>query len=36
MNGEEKLKNLRKLMEERKYDAYIIPHGDQHDVKNII
>ena len=37
MNGEEKLKNFRKIMEERKYDAYIIPHGDQHNVKiNII
>ena len=33
MNGEEKLKNLRKIMEERKYDPYIIPHGDQHNVK---
>lgn len=31
MNGEEKLQILRKLMEERGYDAYVIPHGDQHD-----
>ena len=35
MKGEEKLEKLRKLMEERKYDAYIIPHGDQYDVKII-
>ena len=31
MNGEEKLKKFREIMAERKYDAYIIPHGDQHD-----
>ena len=31
MNGEEKLKNFRKIMAERGYDAYIIPHGDQHN-----
>ena len=32
MKGEEKLQALRKEMQARKYDAYIIPHGDQHDV----
>ena len=32
MKGEEKLQALRKEMQSRKYDAYIIPHGDQHDV----
>ena len=30
MNGEEKLHIMRTLMKERGYDAYIIPHGDQH------
>ena len=36
MKGEEKLQALRKEMQSRKYDAYIIPHGDQHDVLFII
>ena len=31
MNGEEKLYIMRMLMKERGYDAYIIPHGDQHN-----
>ena len=31
MKGEEKLLTLRKIMKERGYDVYIIPHGDQHD-----
>ena len=31
MNGEEKLYIMRILMKERGYDAYIIPHGDQHN-----
>jgi Xaa-Pro aminopeptidase len=31
MKGEEKLYIMRILMKERGYDAYIIPHGDQHD-----
>ena len=35
MNGEEKLSIMRKLMRERGYDAYIIPHGDQHDSEYI-
>ena len=36
MKGDEKLQALRKEMQSRKYDAYIIPHGDQHDVLFII
>ena len=35
MNGEEKLSFMRKLMKERGYDIYIIPHGDQHDSEYI-
>ena len=31
MNGEDKLYIMRTLMKERGYDAYIIPHGDQHN-----
>ena len=31
MEGKEKLHVMRVLMKERGYDAYIIPHGDQHD-----
>jgi Xaa-Pro aminopeptidase len=31
MSGEDKLHIMRILMKERGYDAYIIPHGDQHD-----
>ena len=31
MTGPEKLSKMRSLMESRGYDAYIIPHGDQHD-----
>ena len=31
MSGEEKLYIMRTLMKERGYDAYIIPHGDQHN-----
>ena len=31
MNGEEKLYVMRILMKERGYDAYIIPHEDQHN-----
>ena len=31
MDGEDKLNKMRTLMKERGYDAYIIPHGDQHD-----
>ena len=31
MNGKDKLYIMRTLMKERGYDAYIIPHGDQHD-----
>ena len=30
MNGKDKLYIMRTLMKERGYDAYIIPHGDQH------
>ena len=29
---DEKLKKLREEMKERKYDAYIVLAGDQHDV----
>lgn len=36
MNGEEKLKAFRKEMEARGYDAYVIPHGDQHDVRRYL
>ena len=36
MKGEEKLQALRKEMQARKYDAYIIPHGDQHDVNLLL
>ena len=31
MEGKDKLHVMRVLMKERGYDAYIIPHGDQHD-----
>ena len=31
MKGDEKLCLLRILMKDKGYDAYIIPHGDQHD-----
>ena len=31
MTGEDKLYIMRILMKERGYDAYIIPHGDQHN-----
>ena len=31
MSGEDKLYVMRILMKERGYDAYIIPHGDQHN-----
>ena len=31
MKGEDKLKALRELMKQKGYDAYIIPHGDQHN-----
>ena len=31
MEGNDKLHVMRVLMKERGYDAYIIPHGDQHD-----
>ena len=31
LSGEEKLSIIRELMKERGYDAYIIPHGDQHN-----
>ena len=31
LTGPEKLSKMRSLMESRGYDAYIIPHGDQHD-----
>ena len=31
MSGEDKLHIMRILMKERGYNAYIIPHGDQHD-----
>ena len=31
MKGDEKLALLRILMRDKGYDAYIIPHGDQHD-----
>lgn len=27
------LVSFRKMMEENKYDAYIVPHSDRHDVK---
>lgn len=36
MNGEEKLKGIRDEMSKRNYDAYIIPHGDQHDVSTLL
>ena len=29
---ENKLLKLRELMQQNKYDAYIIPHSDRHDV----
>lgn len=32
MNGEEKLKAMRNEMKKLDYDAYIIPHDDQHNV----
>ena len=32
MKGEDKLKALRDLMAQKGYDAYIIPHSDEHDV----
>ena len=32
MDGEGKLKALREEMAKRGYDAYIIPHEEQHDV----
>jgi Xaa-Pro aminopeptidase len=35
MNGEEKLFLMRKLMKEKGFDVYIIPHGDQHDSEYI-
>ena len=35
MNGEDKLHIMRTLMKERGYDAYIIPHGDQHNSEYI-
>ena len=31
MKGDDKLKALRELMKQKGYDAYIIPHGDQHN-----
>jgi Xaa-Pro aminopeptidase len=31
MEGKDKLHVMRVLMKERGYDAYVIPHGDQHD-----
>ena len=33
LTGEEKLKKLREAMTSRGYDAYIILHSDEHDVK---
>ena len=36
MNGEEKLIIFLKLMQERDYDAYIIPRGDQHNNREFI
>lgn len=33
LTGEEKLKALREEMVKNNYDAYIIPHGDEHDVR---
>ena len=35
MNGKEKLHIMRIIMKERGYDAYIIPHGDQHNSEYI-
>ena len=32
MKGEEKLQALRKEMQSRKYDAYIIPHDDLNQI----
>ena len=33
MNGKKKLKNFRKIMEDIKYDVYIISYGEQNIVK---
>ena len=32
-NCSKKLQKIRSLMQKKNYDAYIIPHTDNHDVK---
>lgn len=35
IEGSKKLQEIRTLMTQNKYDAYIVPHSDRHDV-NIV